>query len=250
MEDEMRFCIDGSVAVLILGLAGFGCSKMSSDDLELWTTRINTAEAAFSQTGEAWRTAAREFMANPVLGTGACEAPTPGGGPENMHLTEASALDNVHSKLHEVQEMALEVGTAYRLLTGDHPMLPIPSMEQAIERAATPENWGHDWLLLASAVVAAEMIDGSTYQPGYTTGWLLIWSYAESRFVCAGPYRAESSEQVVRTGAGDSAAIRWDLTSQAFEAGELTLAALPATPYRRPRGPMVAGNQRPISLPG
>ena len=213
----------GLVTAFLLG--PFGCK--ASVDTELWNSNISAAESGISSAREAWRAAAREYLANPVPGVGACEVPTVGGGEDSVSLVEPSDLDNEGAGLREMFNLSVEVGTADRLVNGDHKMEPPPALQQAVERAAAPEAWGYDWFVLASEVVMPEMIDQGTFRPGFATGWLLLWSYADERFVCAGPYRATSSETVSRTGAGDSAAIRWNLTEQAFRIGREALAALP-----------------------
>jgi len=216
------------VFALVMGLSFASSACKHSVELEQWTEKVVVADVAISDARETWRDAARQFLAEPVEGSGPCTASTPGGGEDSVSLVEPADLDLPGQGLREMSAMSVEIGAARRMLTGDHAMVPSEAQQQAIERAMEPSSWGYDWFVLAREVEMPQMVGPSTFTPGQSEGWLLVWGYGEERFVCAGPFRAESSDTVARVSAGDEAAIRWNLAAQAFRNGRAALAELPA----------------------
>jgi hypothetical protein len=199
-------------------------------EVEAWLARIDTADATLADANSAWKTAALAFMDSPSPTTGPCEVSDIHGGSDSVSLIERVVVEREGSALREIAELGGKVRTARSLIEseGRRPILPNADLSGAIERAEFSDDWGHDWLLLTSSVSQPMPLPNNTFTPGKAIGWLMVWSYAEGRFVCAGPFEAESDDEVRVQQVGQTGSLRWNLAAAAFEMGQGTLQAIPS----------------------
>ena len=197
-------------------------------EIDAWIVKIDTADATLAEANAAWKVAALSFMDAPVATSGPCEISDVHGGPESLSLYERGEVEREGSTLGEIGDMSGYARVARNLLTGDgRAIFPNAEIAAGIERAASSDDWGYDWLMLTTSSTEPEVLEDNTFTPGTATGWLMIWGYAEARFMCAGAFDAENSEQVRGERAGDAPALRWNLAAQAFEMGQSALQAIP-----------------------
>ncbi len=219
--------LSGSVAIAAL-LALPACNGNRAE-VDAWLVKIDAADALFSDVNDAWKAEALGFIDAPPTTSGPCEISDVHGGSDSVSLIEREALENEYTALREVSALRQDVNVARRMLAPEtgRPTLPNEANAAAIARAESPDDWGYDWLLLTTATTEPTLVGDNTFKPGTASGWLMIWGYEEGRFVCAGAFEAENSDQVGVEGVGETGSLRWNLAAQAFETGQAALQAIP-----------------------
>ena len=213
-------------AILVASAALLALPACNRAEIDAWLAKCDTADATLAEANASWKTAALSFMDRPVATSGPCEITDVHGGPESLSLYDRTIVEREGSRLGEITDMVSQANVARTGLERDG-RLPNAAMSAAIDRAAAADDWGYDWLLLTTSSTEPEVLEGNTFRTGTATGWLMIWGYAEGRFLCAGAFDAENSDEVGGEQAGDAAALRWNLTAEAFEMGQSALQALP-----------------------
>ncbi|MCA9562036.1 MAG: hypothetical protein KC561_01040 [Myxococcales bacterium] len=206
-----------STLVLISASCNKGPSEEEiSEARELITAASSQVESELSQ----WRQSVREFMDNPIRGTGGCPIEA-----QRLPRPLFTTRENIDTTLPStISDIRRNASVALSLLDEEYPILPDERDRRDLSRAQQPEEWGYDLAVLATFYREPEMAGHDVFNPGYATGYVAVWGYRERRFVCSGVYTVENSNTVSGEGVSD---LQRNLLSLAIARGLENLTAIP-----------------------